>query len=73
MFGARGRTSSYASITDALPLQRQSVLEEEKEDPARVEQLKKLWELMENHLSSGMWLCRVVLISGRLDRTLPLF
>ena len=53
MFGSRGRSSSYASITDALPLQRQTVESESESDPQRKEQLKKLFELMDHHLASG--------------------
>lgn len=53
MFGSRGRSSSYASITDALPLQRQTVESEVESDPQRKEQLKKLFELMDHHLASG--------------------
>ena len=57
MFGSRGRSSSYASITDALPLQRQTVESEVESDPQRKEQLKKLFELMDHHLASGACLC----------------
>ena len=56
MFGSRGRSSSYASITDALPLQRQSVETEAEGDPQRKEQLKKLFELMDHHLASGAFI-----------------